>query len=85
MLASLAASSVNDQPFWAAGLTAPGAIPWRRLTPARLAAALITAVTTAVTDPAHRRRARALAVRVAAEDGAAPVVEAVNRRGCSSR
>ncbi|MFI6711408.1 hypothetical protein ACIBF7_33575 [Nonomuraea sp. NPDC050478] len=73
----MAASSVNDQPFWAAGLTAPGAIPWRRLTPARLAAGL--------TDPACRRRARALAVRVAAEDGAAPVVEGVNRRGCSSR
>ncbi|MEU8385698.1 nucleotide disphospho-sugar-binding domain-containing protein, partial [Streptosporangium sp. NPDC048865] len=70
---------MNDQPFWASRLTAlgvaPAAIPFRRLTPARLAAAL----TAAVTDPAYRRRARDLSVRVSAEDGAAPVVEAVNR------
>lgn len=70
---------MNDQPFWASRLTAlgvaPAAIPFRRLTPARLAAAL----TTTVTDPAYRERAQALSVHVSAEDGAAPVVEAVNR------
>ncbi|WP_066367214.1 glycosyltransferase [Herbidospora mongoliensis] len=70
---------MHDQPFWASRLralgVAPAAIPFRRLTPTRLAAAL----TTAVTDPAYRRRAQALAAGVAAEDGAAPVIEAVNR------
>ncbi|MEU8171366.1 hypothetical protein AB0C14_00680 [Microbispora hainanensis] len=56
-------------------MAAPAAIPSRRLTPARPAAAL----TTTVTDPAHRQRAQALSVHVSAEDGAAPVAEAVNR------
>ncbi|MEV4222219.1 glycosyltransferase [Nonomuraea sp. NPDC049725] len=76
---AVAVPVMNDQPFWASRLVAlgvaPAAIPFRRLTPARLAAAL----TTAVTGPAYRRRAQALAARVSAEDGAAPVVEAVNR------
>ncbi|MFE9666562.1 glycosyltransferase [Microbispora bryophytorum] len=76
---AVAVPVMNDQPFWASRLTAlgvaPAAIPFRRLTPARLAAAL----TSAVTDPAYRQRAQALSVRVSAEDGAAPVVEAVNR------
>ncbi|WP_433361525.1 glycosyltransferase [Streptosporangium sp. CA-115845] len=70
---------MNDQPSWASRLVAlgvaPAAIPFRSLTPARLAAAL----TTAATDSAYRQRAQALSVRVSAEDGAAPVVEAVNR------
>ncbi|WP_030452454.1 glycosyltransferase [Herbidospora cretacea] len=69
----------HDQPFWASRLTAlgvaPAALPFRRLTSARLAAALATVVT----DPVYRRRARALAAGVAAEDGAAPVVAAVGR------
>ncbi|WP_157521790.1 hypothetical protein [Herbidospora cretacea] len=47
----MAVPVMHDQPFRAARLTAPGvapaAIPFRRLTPDRLAAAL----TTAVTDP----------------------------------
>ncbi|WP_211370546.1 glycosyltransferase [Nonomuraea turkmeniaca] len=76
---AVAVPVMHDQPFWASRLTALGvataAIPSRRLTPARLAAAL----TTAVTDPAYRQRAQALSVRVSAEDGAAPVVEAVNQ------
>ncbi|WP_062438007.1 glycosyltransferase [Herbidospora daliensis] len=76
---AVAVPVMNDQPFWASRLTAlgaaPAAIPFRRLTAARLAAAL----TTAVTDPAYRRRAQALATGIAAEDGAAPVVEAVRR------
>ncbi|MFI7108317.1 glycosyltransferase [Nonomuraea sp. NPDC050227] len=76
---TVAVPVMNDQPFWASRLTAlgvaPAAVPFRRLTPARLAAAL----TTAVTDPAYRQRAQALAAQVSAEDGAAPVVEAVNR------
>ncbi|WP_090929956.1 glycosyltransferase [Nonomuraea jiangxiensis] len=76
---AVAVPVMNDQPFWASRLVAlgvaPAAIPFRRLTPARLAAAL----TTAVTDPAYRQRAQALSARIAAEDGAAPVVEAVGR------
>ncbi|MEV0590501.1 glycosyltransferase [Nonomuraea cavernae] len=76
---AVAVPVMNDQPFWASRLAtlgvAPAAIPFRRLTPARLAAAL----TTAVTDPAYRQRAQALSVQISAEDGAAPVVEAVNR------
>ncbi|PZG13862.1 UDP-glucose--sterol glucosyltransferase [Nonomuraea aridisoli] len=82
---AVAVPVMNDQPFWASRLTAlgvaPAAIPFRRLTPARLAAAL----TTAVSDPAHRQRARALSVLVSAEDGAAPVVEAVNRLQATHR
>ncbi|MEV4178043.1 glycosyltransferase [Nonomuraea sp. NPDC049709] len=76
---AVAVPVMNDQPFWASRLVAlgvaPAAIPFRRLTPARLAAAL----TTAVTDPAYRQRAQALSVQVMVEDGAAPVVEAVNQ------
>ncbi|MDA0634406.1 glycosyltransferase [Nonomuraea sp. MCN248] len=76
---AVAVPVMNDQPFWASRLmalgVAPAAIPFRRLTPARLAAAL----SAAVTDPAYRQRAQALSARVSAEDGAAPVVEAVNR------
>ncbi|MEV5500917.1 glycosyltransferase [Nonomuraea fuscirosea] len=76
---AVAVPVMNDQPFWASRLTALGvasaAIPFRRLTPARLAAAL----TAAVTDPGYRQRARALSAGVSAEDGAAPVVEAVDR------
>ncbi|MFI6636974.1 glycosyltransferase [Nonomuraea fuscirosea] len=76
---AVAVPVTNDQPFWASRLTALGvasaAIPFRRLTPARLAAAL----TAAVTDPGYGQRARALSAGVSAEDGAAPVVEAVER------
>nr|WP_062332693.1 glycosyltransferase [Herbidospora sakaeratensis] len=76
---AVAVPVMNDQPFWASRLTAlgvaPAALPFRRLTSARLAAAL----TTAVTDPVYRRRAQALAAGISAEDGAAPVVEAVRR------
>ncbi|MGW0807677.1 glycosyltransferase [Nonomuraea sp. NPDC002799] len=82
---AVAVPVMNDQPLWASRLTAlgvaPAAIPFRRLTPARLAAAL----TTAVTDPAYRQRAQALSARISAEDGAAPVVEAVNRLQVTGR
>lgn len=76
---AVAVPVMNDQPFWASRLTAlgvaPAAIPFRRLTPARLAAAL----TAALTDRAYRKRAQALSVQVATEDGAKPVVDAVHR------
>ncbi|MBC9724812.1 glycosyltransferase [Streptomyces sp. TRM68367] len=68
-----------DEGFWAARLVAlgvaPRAIPLRRLTADMLAAAL----TRAARDEGYRERARALGARVRAEDGIAPVVDAVNR------
>ncbi|MFC5831059.1 glycosyltransferase [Nonomuraea insulae] len=76
---AVAVPVMNDQPLWASRLmtlgVAPAAIPFRRLTPERLA----TALTTAVTDPAYLHRAQALSARISAEDGAAPVIEAVNQ------
>ncbi|SDZ09647.1 UDP:flavonoid glycosyltransferase YjiC, YdhE family [Micromonospora pattaloongensis] len=68
-----------DQPFWAGRLVAlgvaPRAIPARRLTVESLAAA----IRAAVTQPVFARRARALADRLATEDGAGAVVRAVER------
>ncbi|MFI2606707.1 glycosyltransferase [Kitasatospora sp. NPDC018619] len=68
-----------DAPFWSARLAAlgvsPGAVPFRSLTPARLAAALRLALD----DHRYRARARALAAELAAEDGAAKVLAAVER------
>lgn len=70
-----------DQPFWAARLVAlgvaPEAIPLRRLTEQRLAAA----IRAAVTEPAFARRARALGARLSGEDGAGAVVAALARLG----
>ncbi|MEV6721927.1 glycosyltransferase [Streptomyces xanthochromogenes] len=68
-----------DAGFWADRLVrlgvAPRAVPLRRLTADGLAAALKEATS----DPGHRRRARALADRLATEDGVTPVLEAINR------
>nr|WP_318206481.1 glycosyltransferase [Streptomyces sp. SJL17-1] len=68
-----------DAAFWASRLTAlgtaPGVVPLRRFTSAALAAALRRAVS----DDSHRARARALADRLASEDGIAPVLAALDR------
>ncbi|MGW4462731.1 glycosyltransferase [Micromonospora sp. NPDC004704] len=68
-----------DQPFWAARLAvlgvSPDTVPAGRLDQARLA----TAIRAAVTDPAFADRARVVAARLAAEDGAGAVVRAVDR------
>ncbi|MGI5215695.1 glycosyltransferase [Plantactinospora sp. CA-290183] len=68
-----------DQPFWAGRLaalgTGPDAVPFRRLTEEGLA----TAIRAAVTEPAFARRARAVADRLADEDGAGAVVAALDR------
>ncbi|TDD85581.1 glycosyltransferase, partial [Actinomadura darangshiensis] len=65
-----------DQPFWASRVTALGAgpkpIPLRRLSADILAAAIGETA-------AHRERAREIAGRIAGEDGAAPVLEAIAR------
>ncbi|MFB7243546.1 glycosyltransferase [Streptomyces populi] len=68
-----------DEGFWAARLVslgvAPGALPPRGLRAERLAPALVRATT----EPAYRRCARNLAERLRAEDGVAPVAEALDR------
>lgn len=70
-----------DQRFWAARLAALGAatapVPYRRLTADRLAAA----IRTTTTNPSHRAAARALAARLAEEDGCTPVLAALDRLG----
>ncbi|MGW6564830.1 glycosyltransferase [Streptomyces sp. NPDC054975] len=68
-----------DAAFWASRLTAlgtaPGVVPLRRLTSAALGGALRQATT----DASYRTRARALADRLAAEDGIAPVLATLDR------
>ncbi|MFB7122672.1 glycosyltransferase [Kitasatospora sp. NPDC056273] len=68
-----------DAPFWSARLTrlgvSPGPVPLRGLTPARLA----TSLRLTLDDPRYRTRARAVATALAAEDGAAKVLAAVER------
>jgi sterol 3beta-glucosyltransferase len=68
-----------DQRFWAARLAALGAattpLPYRRLTADRLAAT----IRAAVTRPEHGAAARRLAADLAAEDGCAPVLAALER------
>ncbi|MFC5216426.1 glycosyltransferase [Streptomyces coerulescens] len=70
-----------DEGFWGARLVslgvAPRALPLRRFTADALAAALRQATG----DPAHGHRARALADGLRAEDGMAPVLDAVHRLG----
>lgn len=68
-----------DQPFWADRLqrlgVAPPPIPFAQLT----AAGLSAAITAAISEPSYRQRARQVAGLIAAEDGAANVIERVRR------
>ena len=70
-----------DESFWAARLVAlgvaPRALPLRRLTADALGAALVRATR----DTGCQERARTVGAHIRAEDGAASVVEAVNRLG----
>lgn len=70
-----------DESFWAARLVAlgvaPRALPLRRLNADTLEAALIRATR----DAGCQERARTVGAHIRAEDGAAPVVAAVNRLG----
>ena len=70
---------LGDQPFWAARVAALGAgprpIPFRWLS----APALSAAIQDAVARPSYRVQARALAGRLAEEDGTAPVVRMLAR------
>jgi UDP:flavonoid glycosyltransferase YjiC (YdhE family) len=69
----------TDQPLWASRVAAlgagPGPIPFKQLTAGRLAAAIKAAVST----PSYAERARVLAASIAAEDGVAPVLDALRR------
>ncbi len=69
--------AMNDQAFWADRLlrlgVSPGALRFQRLS-ARALAALIHQ---AVSEPAHRRRAREVSRALQREDGAGRIVEAV--------
>ena len=75
---TIALPAYGDGPFWAKRITQLGvsaaAINQRNLTQDRLAAAMRIAVS----DPRLRANARQLSRRIAAEDGAAPVVSLVN-------
>jgi sterol 3beta-glucosyltransferase len=68
---------IGDQPFWAARVAALGAgpapIPRRRLSAPVLAAA----IRDAVTRSSYRTQAAALSKRLASEDGAGPVIRAL--------
>jgi UDP:flavonoid glycosyltransferase YjiC (YdhE family) len=70
---------VLDQPFWGARVQAlgvgPAPIPRKRLTAARLAAA----ITAAVTDAGMRERAASVGAAIRAEQGVAAAVEIVEK------
>ncbi|PRB38699.1 glucosyl transferase [Arthrobacter sp. MYb23] len=67
----------TDQPLWASRIASLGAgpqpIPYKKLTPERLGDAIAEAVSTA----SYAHRAAEVAAAIAAEDGTAPVVEAL--------
>ncbi|ROR46922.1 UDP-glucoronosyl/UDP-glucosyl transferase [Kitasatospora cineracea] len=69
-----------DQPFWASRLhalgVAPGPLPFQDLN----AGALGEAITTCLSEPAHRRRAAELSLRIAAENGTAAVLAHIGSR-----
>ncbi|MES9539928.1 nucleotide disphospho-sugar-binding domain-containing protein [Actinomadura sp. NPDC000600] len=69
-----------DQPFWAKRVAALGAgpepVPFRRLDAGRLA----SAIRDAVSRDSYRERAQAVAEQIAAEDGAAHVLRAIESR-----
>jgi len=74
---SILVPHIGDQPFWAKRVTelgvGPRAIPRRKLTSERLAAA----ISTATTESNMRARAEALGERIRAEDGVARMIEII--------
>lgn len=78
-LPAVGVPTLADQAFWASRLAragvSPGAVPFRELSADRLG----TLIRAAVTEPSHRERAKELAVRVQADDGAGRVAKALDR------
>lgn len=76
-VAAVPVPAMNDQPFWAKRLeklgASPGSVRFQELSAPRLA----SLVQRAVSEPAYRRAARAIADRIRAEDAPARVIEAV--------
>lgn len=74
-----------DQPFWAARLArlgvSPGSVRLKRLSAERLA----TLIRQAVSEPAYRRCAQAVAGQVRAEDGAARVAAVLDQLAARTR
>lgn len=74
-----------DQPFWAARLArlgvSPGSVRLKRLSAERLA----TLIHQAVSEPAYRQRAQAVAGQVRAEDGAARVAAILDQLAARTR
>ena len=70
---------ITDQPFWAHRITAlgagPAAVPYKSLT----ADSLTAAISSAVSRESYRSRAQDIAKQLAAEDGALPVIRALDR------
>jgi sterol 3beta-glucosyltransferase len=70
---------ITDQPFWASRITAlgagPAAVPYKKLS----AEALGAAVSDAVSRDFYRSRAQEIAKQLASEDGALPVLRALDR------
>lgn len=70
---------ITDQPFWASRVTAlgagPAAVPYKKLSPEGLA----VAIKDAVSRESYRDRAREVAKQLAIEDGALPVIRALDR------
>ena len=70
---------ITDQPFWASRISAlgagPAAVPYKSLT----ADSLTTAISDAVGRDSYRSRAQEIAKQLATEDGALPVLRALDR------
>jgi sterol 3beta-glucosyltransferase len=70
---------ITDQPFWASRVAAlgagPKAVPYKSLT----AGALTAAISDAVGRESYRSRAQEIAKQLATEDGALPVIRALDR------
>ncbi|WP_199313426.1 glycosyltransferase [Leptolyngbya sp. FACHB-671] len=75
----------GDQPFWGNRVmklgTSPSPIPKAQLTVDRLAAA----ITTAVTDSVMQKQAKAIGVKIRAEDGVQQAIKVVERYLASSK
>jgi sterol 3beta-glucosyltransferase len=70
---------IADQPFWASRITALGAGPKAVRYKSLSANSLTTAISDAVSRDSYRSRAQEMAKQLATEDGALPVIRALDR------